>query len=429
MKTADYVSTGERRVTGITASGLPVIVVPKLEYTKSFAFLATDYGGADRRFRIGRKWCDTPAGVAHFLEHKMFDQPDGTNALPVLSSMGASPNAFTSTDITAYHFECADNFDEDLKLLIDFVFTPYYTEESVAKEQGIIGQEIRMTEDNPWFALYYDFLKALYRAHPLRDSVAGTVESISHITAQTLYDCHAAFYVPRNMVLCVAGDQDPEHVFDLAQRELQHDSGEKPERDYGPDEAGMPVRMRTERTMEVGLPLFMTGCKSAAPACGDGYLRRLLTSEIALEILCGKSSPLYLELYAKGLINQSFSAEYEISAGTAHSAVSGESRDPEAVAGRLREETARFIADGPAEGDFARVRKALTGAKLRELDSLETICYSTAKGYFKGYDYLTSSEVLRQITPEETVEFVRTALDPDQFALSVVSPAGQERHE
>ncbi|MBQ4040452.1 MAG: insulinase family protein [Oscillospiraceae bacterium] len=424
MRTTDYISVGERRAVGTLACGLNVIVVPKLEFTKSYAFFATDYGGADRRFSLGGKWHDTPSGVAHFLEHKMFDQPDGTNALTTLSSMGASPNAFTSSDITAYHFECAENFEEDLRVMLDFVMTPFYTEESVAKEQGIIGQEIRMTEDNPDFALYYDILKSLYKTNPIRDSVAGTVESISHITAQTLYDCHKAFYNPSNMVLCVAGDLDPDRVFEIAQQTVRCAVGSKPERDYGPQEGLDPVEKKSERRMEVGTPMFLTGVKSKAPEKGEGYLKRLLTGDLTLDVLYGRSSPFYSQMYAKGLINQGFSAEYDICAGVAHVLSGGESKDPEAVAAAIAQAAADASEKGIDKAAFERIKKAALGRTLRGLNSFDSICYNTAKGYFKGYDYLTCAKVLAEITEDDAAAFAAEALTPDRLALSVIRPQG-----
>ena len=263
MKIKGYDKIGEQLYSEKLENGLTIYVMPKKDFNKSYAFFATDYGGADRRFFLSGKWLDTPAGVAHFLEHKMFDTPDG-NALSRLSANGASPNAYTSTDITAYYFESIEKFEENLEILLDFVSVPYFTEESVQKEQGIIGQEIRMTEDDPNYVVYYGLMKALFAHHPLRDSVAGTVESIAEISAETLYNCHKVFYNPSNMVLCVAGDVDPEKIVDVARRVLPKEPGEVPLRDYGPEESLLPVEAYAEKKMEVGLPLFLGGCKITA---------------------------------------------------------------------------------------------------------------------------------------------------------------------
>ncbi len=208
MNTKEYTRIGETVFSARLDNGLHIYVDVKPEFSKSFAFFATNYGGMDMRFQLNGAWHDTPAGVAHFLEHKTFDTKDG-NALQDLAANGASPNAFTTSDITGYYFESTEKFDENLKILLSFVSEPYYTPESVAKEQGIIGQEIRMMEDDPENQVYYGMLEGLYAHHPVRTSVAGTIESIADITADTLNPCHAAFYNPGNMILCVAATWTP----------------------------------------------------------------------------------------------------------------------------------------------------------------------------------------------------------------------------
>ena len=212
MKLHEYPEIGEKLYSTVLPNGLEIRVIPKKDFSTCYAAFMTNYGGAHRRFTVDGRTVDTPAGVAHYLEHKMFDLPNGDNALSILSANGADPNAFTSSGVTCYYFQCTEGFEENLRMLLHFVSTPYFTDETVAKEQGIIAQEIRMGEDNPGMVVYYNLLGLLYDHHPIRDRVAGTVESISHITAQTLYDCHRVFYAPSNMVLCVEGCVDPETV-------------------------------------------------------------------------------------------------------------------------------------------------------------------------------------------------------------------------
>ena len=239
MVKRDYARIGETVFEETLENGLRVFVFPKPEFGKYYAFFATRYGGMDTRFQKNGQWLDTPMGIAHYLEHKMFDTPDGGNALQTLSSTGASPNAFTSTAITGYHFECADQFWDNLRTLLEFVSVPYFTKESVDKEQGIIGQEIRMIEDQPGWQAYHLLLEALYQYHPVRNSVAGSVESIAEITAETLYQCHEAFYTPSNMVLCVAGNVEPQKVCDMAREILPSQAKPPIPRDCGEKE---PVR-------------------------------------------------------------------------------------------------------------------------------------------------------------------------------------------
>jgi predicted Zn-dependent peptidase len=421
MKTKGYDRIGEQVYSEKLENGLTVLVIRKQGYNKKYAFFATDYGGADRRFKIGGQWLDTPMGVAHFLEHKMFDTKDG-NALETLSANGASPNAFTSTDITAYYFESIEKFEENLEILLSFVSVPYFTPESVQKEQGIIGQEIRMTEDEPDYAVYYGLMKALYSHNPLRDSVAGTVESIAEITADTLYSCHKVFYNPSNMVLVVAGDVDPEQIVATARKILPKEPGEIPQRDYGPKETLTPESKRFETSMEVSIPIFMMGAKANPPKMGPEFLREDLIADLSMEILAGHSSPLYLKLYEQGLVNNSFSGGYEYAAGAACCLAGGESTDPDAVFTAFKAECEAVAQNGPDKALFERLKKAMLGRHIRALNSFDSICYSAARGYFRDYDAFEATEVLSAVTPEDITAFIRQNLRSADMAISVIRP-------
>lgn len=421
MRVKDYGNIREQLYTEKLENGLTVYVMPKKDFNKSYAFFATDYGGADRRFSLSGKWIDTPAGVAHFLEHKMFDMPYG-NALTKLSANGASPNAYTSTDITAYHFESIEKFEENLEVLLEFVSTPYFTEESVQKEQGIIGQEIRMTEDDPDFEAYYGLMKALYAHHPLRDSVAGTVESIAEITAETLYNCHKVFYNPSNMVLCVAGDQDPEKIVEIARRVLPKEPGEVPRRDYGPEEALTPVAVYAEKKMAVGLPLFMAGCKLKAQKGGEEYLRQDLLANLASQVLMGRTAPLYIRLYTQGLINQNFYAGYEAAAGAATFIFGGESADPRKVFDEVLAETERMAKEGIDPKLFDTTKKMFYGTFIRGLNSFSNLCHTRAVAHFRGYDVYRISEILLEFTADDVAAFIRDQLKKERFALNAIFP-------
>lgn len=419
MKLKEYQKIGERVYFERLENGLGLFYIQKLDFYKSYAFFAANYGGADRRFRLNGEWIDTPAGVAHFLEHKMFDMPDG-NALTQLSMNGANPNAFTSSDMTAYHFECTDRFWDNFELLLKFVSTPYYTPESVEKEQGIIGQEIRMTEDDPEYSLYYGLMRLLYKHNPIRDSVAGTVESISHITADTLNSCYNVFYNPNNMVLCVAGDQEPEKIAETARRILPAYRGIVPERDYGKKEGFKPNRQYVESVMEVGMPMFMLGSKDGPAKSGKELQKRELVAELALELLVGKSSALYARMYNDGLINDSFSASYETTGGQSFLALGGESCDPRRAFDIIAEAAAKTGVSGVDTEAFRRQKKAAIGRRLRELNSFEDICYSAAKGYFSGYEPFKAIELLEAADIEEIESFIYETFDAGRLALSVI---------
>ena len=248
-----YPRIGEEVIRTTLENGLPVFVVPKKDYRRKYAMFATRYGGMDMRFQLNGQWLDTPAGIAHYLEHKMFDTEAG-NALQELAKNGAEPNAFTSNAITCYYFDSTEKFYENLEILLSFVSVPYFTEESVEKEQGIIAQEINMIEDNPEWQVYKRLMQSLYHTSPARTSVAGSVESIRQITAQTLYDCHKAFYTPANMCLVVVGDVDADKVLETARRILPESSGPDIPRDHGPAEDLTAAQPETSCTMEVAMP-------------------------------------------------------------------------------------------------------------------------------------------------------------------------------
>ncbi|MBQ1642813.1 MAG: insulinase family protein, partial [Oscillospiraceae bacterium] len=305
MELKEYTRIGEKVFSGVLPNGLRIKVIEKPEFVTGYAVFATRYGGAWRRFRLDGELIDTPAGIAHFLEHKMFDMPDGENALEVLAANGANPNAFTASDVTCYYFESTESFEENLRMLLKFVSTPYFTAETVQKEQGIIGQEIMMGEDNPGNRIYYNFLKLLYSSHPIRDEIAGTVESIAGITAKTLYDCHRVFYNPVNMVLIVEGPVEAEKIYDIALETVTSECGTMPEADFGPDEGTSPHERFREEAMEVALPQFLFGSK-IKPEQGDLLLKQKLTATLSLNLLLGTSSGFYNDLYKKGLLNPGF---------------------------------------------------------------------------------------------------------------------------
>ena len=422
MQKLDYPSIGETLYRDTLPNGLRVAVLPKPGFTRSFAFFATNYGGADRRFRLDGELIETPLGVAHFLEHKMFDMPDGDNALSVLASSGAQPNAYTSNDLTGYYFESTEHFDRNLRTLLRFVSTPYFTEESVAKEQGIIGQEIRMSEDDPDTAIWEGTMCALYASHPVRDSVIGTIDSIARITPQTLYDCHRVFYNPGNMCLTVVGDVDPESVAAAARETLPERSGDQPERDYGAPELPEAAQPRFEREMAVSAPQMLAGFKLEQGLRGEALLRQQAVAVLARDCLYGPSSPFYSRLYAGGLLNADFSCSLNNAAGTATLLAGGESRDPEAVLAEMLAEAEKAAADGLDPAVFERRKKAAYGKSVRQLSSFGAMASALADAEFGGYCALDFTAVTASVTAQEVREFIAASLRPERAALGVVRP-------
>ena len=428
MQRIDYPRVGETLYRDTLPNGLRLTVAVKPGYTRAFAAFTTNYGGADRRFRFGGEFIDTPAGVAHFLEHKMFDMPDGENALAVLASNGAEPNAYTSSGVTSYHFESTENFYENLRMLLRFVSTPHFTDESVAKEQGIIGQEIRMCEDNPDYVIFYALMRCLYARHPIRDNVAGSVESIALITPETLYRCHQIFYNPGNMTLAVAGDVDPERVRAVALEMLPVEAGEVPGRDYdgGEPEGLLPAQKRFTRAMAVSAPQLLIGFKLTPNLRGEEALRQKLVAGLAAACLYGPSSPFYARLYAEGLLNTDFSTDLESAAGTVTFLAGGESRDPERVLSELLAEAAAAAKNGLDAARFTRCARAAYGARVRSLNSFAGLCASFSEADFGGYNALDAFSVSETITAEELRRFIAENLTPERAAMSVIMPLAAE---
>lgn len=422
MKMTDYPGIGERLYREVLPNGLRINIVPKPGFGSFFAAFATDYGGAARRFELGGELIDTPAGVAHFLEHKMFDLPDGDNALTLLSANGADPNAFTSAAMTCYFFQCTTNFEDNLRLLLHFVSTPYFTEETVQKEQGIIAQEILMGEDSPDQALYYNLLGLLYKQHPIRDKVAGTVESIAQINAETLYNCHKAFYSPVNMTLCIAGDVDPERIRAIAMEELPQQRDELPKADFGPEEALLPTAAEHWQAMSVAAPIFMIGAKLRPAPAGAEAMVQQLVSALALRLLVGSSSPFYTGLYAQGLLSRDYDYEADFAAGTGTVIISGESAHPEQVLKALLEAAEQVEREGIDPARFERAKRASFGARLRGLEDFENLCFSLASAEFDGYCALDAIDTLDHIDKAQCEAFIRENITAQRLAMAVITP-------
>ena len=416
-----YPRIGEEVIRTTLDNGLPVFIVPKKDYRRKYAMFATRYGGMDMRFQLNGQWLDTPAGIAHYLEHKMFDTEEG-NALQELAKNGAEPNAFTSNAITCYYFDSTEKLYENLEILLSFVSVPYFTDESVEKEQGIIAQEINMIEDNPEWQVYKRLMQALYHTSPARTSVAGSVESIRQITAQTLYDCHKAFYTPANMCLVVVGDVDADRVLETARRILPRTSGPDIPRDHGPAEELTAAQAEVSCTMEVAMPTFLMGFKCAPQGDGPEQMRATAIGELACDLMMGESSPLYARLYSQGLINGSFGASYDILPGASYVYAGGDSKDPHAVAQAILAEARRLTAEGLDEAYYRRIVNANFGAALRALNSFEHICISQAQSFFQGCDFLRFPEVYDSLTREDAQAMIARWVTPERTALSVVRP-------
>ena len=422
MNKTEYPRIGEVRYSDVLSNGLRISVIPKPGFSTCYAAFATNYGGAHRRFELEGEMHDTPAGIAHYLEHKMFDLPDGDNALSILSANGADPNAFTSSGMTCYFFRCTEGFEENLRMLLHFVSTPYFTDETVDKERGIIAQEIRMGDDSPGIAIYYGLLKLLDGHHPIREQVAGTVESIQEIDKETLYNCHKVFYAPSNMVLCVEGDVEPENVKRIAEEILSGELAPVPHADFGEDEGELPVEKYSNTEMEVSAPQFLIGAKIKPETETDKVIRQRLVSSLALRVFVGDSSSFYNRLYADGTLNSDFDYEVDYTAGTSTLIIGGESQEPETGLELLLKEVEELKKNGLDEGSFERSKRASIGSRLRALEDFESTCLSVVTGMFDGYDVMNSPAVLETVTKEECERFLTETLTSDRLAISIISP-------
>ncbi len=347
-------------------SGLKIFVTEKPDYSGAFAMFGTRYGSVDTCFRLKgeENYISVPEGIAHFLEHKLFESEE-LDAFERFAKTGANANAFTSFDRTCYIFQCADNWQENLEILLDFVKAPYFTEETVQKEQGIIGQEIRMYQDNPDWQVLFNLLRGLYISNPVRIDIAGTVESIAQINAELLYSCYKTFYNNSNMCLAVAGNVTVQEVAAIADKVLKKEEPVEFEQ-IVPEEPERVERPYTEEKLGVETPKFALGFKEKVKGIAPTPKETLLYN-LALEIICGKFSPLYTRLIDEGLINTAFGKEYFTGRGFAAALFTGESKDPEKVRAAISDEIERLRKDGISQEDFEVCIKKKYGAEIYSL--------------------------------------------------------------
>ena len=403
-------------------NGLTVCVIKKPCFARKCAYFVTDFGSIHRKFTLDGKTVETPAGVAHYLEHKMFDMPGDRDINEEFAALGANVNAFTSYDMTAYYFSCTENFSASLRLLLEFVTTPYFTEESVEKERGIIAQEILMYDDSPESRVFEEMVQNLYAHHPLRVPISGTVESIQAITAETLYDCHRAFYRPGNMILCVAGDVDENEVLSIAEELTPDDPGVRAEVDLGPEEAMTFVKPLTRLAMDVAMPSFQLGFKCPAGLTGSEFAHWELVAELACEALMGESSELYLRLYEEGLIDSSFGWGVETIDGSAMVLAVGDSDYPEQVRDAIIEESQRLAVTGISEEEFRRMIRSFLGRRVKDLDSFESECFRICAYHWEDFDYLRFPEHFETVSREELNAFWRENIRAERCAMAIVEP-------
>ncbi|MBE6571585.1 MAG: insulinase family protein [Ruminococcaceae bacterium] len=402
-------------------SGLPIYVIPK-NHTTGYAVFGTNFGSVDNRFKVNGKEHLLPDGIAHFLEHKLFENEDGIDTFKKYAEFGASANAYTSSDKTVYLFSATENMKESLGILLDFVTHPYFTNETVAKEQGIIGQEIRMYDDNPGWRLYFNMLTALYHNHPARIDTAGTVETIAQITPETLYLAYNTFYNLNNMALCVCGDMDPEEVLEVCDKYLKDAPTISPERIF-PDEPETVFKKEVTQKLSVSMPVFSVGIKDVHQPCsGKTLAKKQAEYEIILELLFGKSSPFYTRLYEEGLINNAFSTGYEAHTNFGFCEISGYSNEPDKVYEQILAEIEKYKSSGFDKEDFERVKRVFYAANLRYFNSTEDIANEFITHVFRDFDMLEYPSVISEVTIDDVTHRFNQDFIKDRIVLSKVLP-------
>ena len=409
---------GESYIKAVHPSGLKIYILEKPQYNSAYAVFGTKYGSIDTCFSVNGEKTQVPEGIAHFLEHKPFESEDG-DAFTKYAATGAYANAYTSFDRTCYLFSCSDRFYDNLGILLDFVQSPYFTAETVQKEQGIIGQEIRMYDDNPEWRVMFNMLLAMYKKHPVRIDIAGTVESIAEIDDKLLYKCYNTFYNPSNMFICIAGNVNSEKVLSQINGAVKTNDPIEIER-IGCDEPDEVSESYVEQKLEVAQPIFCFGYKEAMDKPERTVKEKVCTS-LLLEIIAGDASPLYKKLINEGLINDEFSFEYFTGNGYSSVIFEGESMDPKKVAEEIKSEVERLKSDGIDKKLFSAVRCGMYGEAVRSFNSVENIatqlvgCAMSDSGLFDELKYLKS------VTPDDIYKRL-SLFENEKTVLSVVIP-------
>lgn len=402
-------------------SGLRIYVIPKTLGT-SYAVFGTKFGSIDNRWLRDGKEVSVPDGIAHFLEHKMFENEDGVDTFKKYAKFGGNANAYTSSDMTVYLFSATKSLYENLEILLDFVSHPYFTKETVDKEQGIIGQEIRMYDDNPNWRLYFNLLRAMYKSHPVRIDTAGTVETIAEIKAETLYDTYNTFYNLRNMAICVCGGFTCEEVEKVCNRILPTSPELKVDRIY-PEEQQEVFEKEICEKMQVSMPMFSVGIKSPKQfEEGAALDAKSAEMSILLRILFGKASDFYTRNYAAGKINGSFSASYDAHTAFSYAEISGYSECPDEVYADILAEIEKYKKKGIEKEEFERAKKALYAESVYVFDSTEDIANCFLSNIFSGSDLLSVPDSIAGVTLENVNKRLAADFDESLICLSKVLP-------
>ncbi|MBO5572075.1 MAG: insulinase family protein [Ruminococcus sp.] len=400
-------------------SGLDIYIAEMNGFSSIEAIFGTKYGSVNTMFRNrdDKEYTVVPEGIAHFLEHKLFENED-CEVFELYAKTGASGNAYTSFDKTCYTFSCSKNYQENLKILLDFVQKPFFTQESVDKELGIIGQEIQMTNDNPEWRVMFNMLGCMYHAHPVRIDIAGTQESIAQITPELLYKCYDSFYNLNNMVLSIAGNVKADEVLAICDEYL------RPCEDKGlemvfPEEPDNIVKREIREKENVGASIFNLGWK-CRPASGMDRLKKNIAAAMAGEFLTDVSSEMYQKMLMEGIINSTFAYEVFSGDGFFSLIISGESEDSDSIRENIIREVKRFISEGIPEKDFRRFQKGMYAGLVRELNNVEMVATVMSGAHMDGLSPFDTIDRLAELTPQDVLDFMSSELSDDKLVLSVI---------
>lgn len=401
-------------------SGLDVYVFPK-KMTLKTALLGVRFGSVyEEGAEVDGKILNFPSGIAHFLEHKLFSSADGVDAAELMAALGADTNAYTSNNKTVYMFSCTENFDESLASLIDFVYSPYFTDENVESEKGIITQEIKMCLDSPYDVVSQNLLLALYGKGKLSSDVLGTEDTVKGISAQMLYDCYRAFYRPSNMALVVSGDVDCSAVLDIVDEHLIETSSKPPILPVSHTERGA-CQALIERKMPVGMPIFEIGIKDDnPPRDAVARLRRDVALTVLDEMLFSRAGELYNELFESGMINESYTYGYSTTRDVAFHSIYGEGENPQAVLSRVKEYIKDVKERGLSERDFVRCKRVMQAEFIRDFDSVDDVANSLLNLVFEGSDSFEYRKIIEELTFSDVCELLYNAFDEERFTISII---------
>ncbi len=411
--------TGEQYFKFKHPSGLTILVWEMEGFSSTEALFGTKYGSINSRFKTSKDadFVEVPSGIAHFLEHKLFENED-TDVFDLYAKTGANANAYTSFDKTCYLFSTGDRYQEALEILLSFVQSPYFTKETVDKEQGIIGQEIRMYDDNPDWRVFFNLLDAVFVNHPVKIDIAGTVESIANIDAELLYKCYYTFYNLNNMVLSIAGNCNASEVLEIAERFLKKNEDVNLETTF-PEEPDYVNKKEVVQKLPIGTPIFNIGFKTK-PVFGKDAIKKEMTASIILSLLGGSTSSLYRQLFDEGLINSSFSTEVFSGDGYFVNIFGGDSKNPREVMSRIQSEIDRAKKDGLDAEEFEIIKKSKYGKLIRGFNNVEACASLMLNSHFNDVDAFETVEILAGITYEDVMSGLNEMFDNDKASISII---------